>query len=75
MPACLAVYIVARLTKVLKEREKMNRTALATQTGLPYDRLVKYLAWMSDRNLVELDSNDLVCLTDTGRETYDRLVE
>ena len=69
------LYIVARLIKVLKERGKTTRTTLATVSGLPYDRLVKYLVWMVERGLVKIDDDELVYLTEKGRETYDRLVD
>ena len=69
------LYVLARVIKTLKERGRMNRTALATSTGLSYDRLVKYLAWMSDKGLIQLDSNDDACLTKLGADTYDELVK
>ena len=68
------LYVLARIIKVLKERKILNRTTLATSTGLSYDRLVKYLDWMSEKGFVELDSNGEVLLTKLGAETYDRLV-
>lgn len=68
------LYVLARIIKVLKERKSLNRTTLATSTGLSYDRLVKYLDWMSEKGFVELDSNGEVLLTKLGAETYDRLV-
>ena len=68
------LYVLARIIKVLRERKSLNRTTLATSTGLSYDRLVKYLDWMSEKGFVELDSNGEVLLTKLGAETYDRLV-
>jgi len=68
------LYVLARIIKVLKERKSLNRTTLATCTGLSYDRLVKYLEWMSSKGFVEFDSNGEVLLTNLGKETYDRLV-
>jgi len=68
------LYVLARIIKVLKERKSLNRTTLATYTGLSYDRLVKYLEWMSSKSFVEFDSNGEVLLTKLGKETYDRLV-
>ena len=68
------LYVLARIIKVLKERKNLNRTNLATYTGLSYDRLVKYLEWMSDKGFVKFDSNSEVLLTKLGAETYDRLV-
>ena len=68
------LYVLARVIKVLKEKNKVKRTVLATATGLSYDRLVKYLDWMSEKEFIKLDSNDEVLLTKLGIETYDRLV-
>jgi len=68
------LYVLARIIKVLKERRRLNRTTLATSTGLSYDRLLKYLEWMSSKGFVEFDSNGEVLLTKLGTETYDRLV-
>jgi predicted transcriptional regulator len=52
----------------------MNKTALATSTGLAYDRLVKYISWMSDKGFVEIDNDGLVSLTEEGIKAYDELV-
>ncbi len=68
------LYVVARIIKVLKEKNKMNKTALATSTGLAYDKLVKYLAWMSERGFVTENEDGLVCLTKEGSAAYDDLV-
>ena len=68
------LYVLARIIKVLKERKKLNRTTLATSTGMSYDRLVKYLDWMLDKGFVKFNSNYEVSLTKLGNETYDRLV-
>jgi predicted transcriptional regulator len=69
------LYVVARIIKALKERSKMNKTALATTTGLAYDKLIKYLAWMSEKGFVEVDDNGAVVLTKAGAEAYDELVQ
>ena len=68
------LYVLARIIKVLKERKKLSRTALATCTGLSYDRFVKYLDWMASKGFVEINSDGEVLLTKLGVETYDRLV-
>jgi len=68
------LYVLARIIKILKERKRLNRTTLATYTGLSYDRLVKYLEWMSAKGFVKFDSNGEVFLTKLGIETYERLV-
>ena len=68
------LYVIARIIKALKEKDKMNKTALATSTGLAYDKLVKYLAWMTERDFIKVDENGLVVLTEEGIEAYDDLV-
>lgn len=68
------LYVIARIIKALKEKNKMNKTALATSTGLAYDKLVKYLAWMSEKGFIVVNENGLVCLTKEGSEAYDDLV-
>lgn len=52
----------------------MNKTALATSTGLAYDKLVKYLVWMSEKGFIVVDENGLVILTEEGSEAYNELV-
>lgn len=68
------LYVIARIIKALKEKNRMNKTALATSTGLAYDKLVKYLAWMSEKGFVLVDENGSVILTEEGSEAYDELV-
>jgi predicted transcriptional regulator len=68
------LYVIARIIKALKEKNKMNKTALATSTGLAYDKLVKYLAWMTEKGFVAVNEEGLVCLTREGSEVYDELV-
>ncbi len=69
------LYVLARVIKTLKEKNRLNKTALATSTGLSYDRLVKYLDWMVQKGFIEFDSNGDVVLTKLGAETYDQLVK
>jgi predicted transcriptional regulator len=71
----LDLYVIARIIKALKEKNRMNKTALATSTGLAYDKLVKYLTWMSEKGFVIVDENGLVALTKSGSEAYDDLVQ
>lgn len=68
------LYVLARIIKVLKEQKKLNRTTLATSTGLAYDRLVKYIEWMETKGFVTLDPDGNISLTEKGKETYDELV-
>jgi len=69
------LYVIARIIKVLKEKNRMNKTALSTSTGLAYDKLMKYLAWMSEKGFIEFDANGLVVLTKAGSAAYDDLVQ
>jgi len=69
------LYVVARIIKSLKEKNKVNKTTLGTSTGLAYDKLIKYLDWMSKKGFVEIDENGLVVLTKDGSEAYDELVQ
>ena len=69
------LYVIARIIKALKEKNKMNKTALATSTGLAYDKLVKYLAWMIERGFVKVNEDGIVSLTKEGSEAYDELVQ
>jgi len=71
----LDLYVIARIIKVLKEKNRMNKTALATSTGLAYDKLVRYLVWMSEKGFITYDENGLVVLTKAGSEAYDELVQ
>lgn len=69
------LYVVARIIKSLKEKNKVNKTTLATSAGLAYDKLVKYLDWLSKRGFVVIDENGLVILTKEGVEAYNDLVQ
>ena len=71
----LDLYVIARIIKALKEKNKMNKTALATSTGLAYDKLVKYLAWMSEKGFIVTDESGHVLLTKEGSGAYDDLVK
>ena len=68
------LYVLARIIKVLKEQKKLNRTTLATSTGLAYDRLIKYIEWMEAKGFITFDPDGNISLTEKGKETYDELV-
>ncbi|MCW4025201.1 MAG: winged helix-turn-helix domain-containing protein [Candidatus Bathyarchaeota archaeon] len=70
----LDLYVIARIIEALKEKKNLNRTTLATVTGLSYDRLVKYLTWMSGKGFVKLDDEGIVYLTAEGSQAYNELV-
>jgi predicted transcriptional regulator len=63
-PPKLDLYVIARIIVVLKEHGPINRTNLATLSGLAYDKLVKYLAWMIEKKLIASDENDVISLTE-----------
>jgi len=69
------LYVVARIISALKKKNKVNKTALATSTELSYDKLVKYLEWMSKKGFVVTEENGSVSLTKAGSEVYDELVQ
>jgi len=68
------LYVVARIIEAIKEKNKLNKTALATSTGLAYDRLVRYLSWMAEKGFIKIDNEGLVHLTNEGVQAYDELV-
>ena len=68
------LYVIARIITVLKEKGNLNRTALATSTGLAYNRLIGYLEWMSERQFIQMNEDGYVSLTQAGIETYEELV-
>ena len=69
------LYVIARIIKVLKEKNRVNKTALATSSGIAYDRLLKYLDWMSERKFIKIDESGYISLTRDGIEVYDDLVQ
>lgn len=69
------LYIIARIIKVLMEKKRINRTALATSTGLSYDKFVKYFDWMLEKGFVAIDKNGVVVLTEVGYDAYCELVQ
>jgi predicted transcriptional regulator len=72
----LDLYVIARIIIVLKEKGAVNKTNLATFTGLAYDRLAKYISWMHDKKLVNSNETEgLVFLTEEGIKSYDELVD
>jgi len=68
------LYVIARIIKSLKKKNRVNKTALALSTELSYDKLVKYLDWLSMKGFVDIDENGLVVLNKAGLEVYDELV-
>jgi predicted transcriptional regulator len=73
-PQKLDLYVIARIIIVLKEKGSVNRTNLATSSGLSYDKLAKYLSWMNDKELVSSDGEGNNSLTEKGSQSYEELV-
>jgi predicted transcriptional regulator len=67
--------VLARIIKALRDKGPSKRTALATATGISYDRLVLYLDWMISRGFVTLAGDGSVQLTAPGVQAYDQLVQ
>ena len=67
------LYLVARILYSLAEEGASNRSNLSVKTGLAYDRLINYLDWMSERNLV-VNEDGLVKIAEKGLQSYEKLV-
>jgi predicted transcriptional regulator len=74
-PQKLDLYIIARIIIALKEKGAVNKTNLATFTGLAYDRLARYLSWMAEKRLVSTNEDGVVFLTEEGIKSYEELVD
>lgn len=74
-PQKLDLYVIARIIIALTEKGAVNKTNLATFTGLAYDKLAKYVAWMNDKKLVSSSEDGIVSLTEEGVKSYDELVD
>ncbi|MFP3303602.1 MAG: winged helix-turn-helix domain-containing protein [Caldivirga sp.] len=69
------LYVLARIIKTLMDNGSMKRTNLAQASGLSYDKLQRYLNWMSERGLITIDGDGYVRLTKEGAKAYDELVQ
>jgi predicted transcriptional regulator len=74
------LYVVARLLEKLWRAENpMLKTRLQVAANVNYDIFRRYLAWMTERALVEVkdgdDGHERVELTANGTETYRKLVQ
>ena len=69
------LYVVARIIRSLNKKNNVNKTTLAVSSELSYDKFIKYLDWMLDKNFVVIDENGLVSLTEAGSEAYEELVQ
>jgi predicted transcriptional regulator len=69
------LYVLARVIEILKEKGAVKRTALSTASGLAYNRFVRYLEWMKEREFVSIDEEGNVRLSSKGIEAYEQLVK
>jgi len=69
------LYVLVRIIKTLMDNGSMKRTNLAQASGLSYDKLQRYLNWMSERGLIIMDGDGYVRLTEEGAKAYDELVQ
>ena len=76
----LDLYAIARIIESLKESGPMNKTSLATSTGIAYDRLGKYIDWMISKGFVAVrsaendGSRETVSLSEDGLKAYEEFV-
>ena len=64
------LYVLARMIETLKEHGPMNRTSLATSSGIAYDRMNKYLQWMTAKGFMEVSEEGTVSLTEKGQKVH-----
>jgi predicted transcriptional regulator len=69
------LYVIARIINVLKGKNRANKTALATASGIAYDRFLRYLDWMIKKDFIKIDEEGYIRLTKKGAEVYDDLVQ
>lgn len=68
------LYLVARIISTLYQEGSKQKTELSIETGFAYDRLVNYLSWMTEKNLINEEDSTII-LTPKGYSTYDKLVD
>ena len=74
------LYVVVRLLeKLWREEKPMLKTRLQVAANVNYDIFRRYLAWMTDRALVDVknceDGHERVEITMSGTEAYGKLVQ
>ena len=74
-PQKLDLYVIARIIIVLKEKGAINKTNLATFTGLAYDRLARYISWMLEKKLIISNEDGIISLSEEGLKSYNELVD
>lgn len=73
------LFVVARiLERLWREDAPMLKTRLQMATNVNYDVFRRYVAWMSEKQLVLVqgseDGHERLVLSPRGREAYSRLV-
>lgn len=67
------LYLVARITKALVENGPLQKTKLSLLADMAYDRMIVYVNWMTEHNLI-LENDGHIDLTENGVRTYEELV-
>jgi len=71
----LDLVVIARMIEILYVEGAMKRTQLQMASRLNYKTFTRYLNWLTERGLIDVDSeNGYVKLTRSGLETYQTLV-
>ncbi len=63
--------ILTRVLKVILEKNHIGKTSLSVESNINYVKLLKYLKWMKEKQLVEFIDNSgkpCVTLSQKGRE-------
>jgi predicted transcriptional regulator len=63
--------ILRRVLKAILEKNHMGKTNLSVESNVNYVKLLKYLEWMDEKQLIKfMDHNDKSCVTlsQKGRE-------
>jgi predicted transcriptional regulator len=71
----LDLVVIARMIEILYVEGAMKKTQLQMASRLNYKTFTRYLNWLTERKLIDVDSEDgYVKLTRSGLETYQTLV-
>lgn len=68
------LYVVSRMIKALVDEGPQKKTAISTKTGLSNDNLIRYLDWMSSKDIIR-ENDWLVHVAERGIKTYNDLVD
>lgn len=77
-PRVYSIVLVKKVMQVLLEKGEMGRTGLSQAANVQYARLMEQLAWLEERQYIELVFNKrkvVVRLTEKGREYGGKLLD